>query len=502
MKRVAALATLLGLSASRPCEAQPAAASAPTSSASSAEPSDDITLPPGVSAHVLQTLAAAALELGSGTIWYIADDRNVLDWDRPSLRSRLTGESWRYDNNSFWMNFAGHPLFGSGVYAVARDSHSGVFFSFLASFLTSMAWEFGIEYNERVSINDVLFTPVTGVALGEFSHKLGFYLSSHAKGSAGRTALSWALTPLTQASHFTCAGEPTRGYPADSLGYTSGMWHEFYADYGISGVRATGAPEALLQQLRTGGSFAALPNHRSPGRSSRGFWSAEISRLRLALEKSSLGAGVSLVTDTTLAGYAWRELSSNGAGHSHAVGIAVGYGYENSHAAGLDERKSWVGFPGIALDSYWSSPRLTSEWSLRAYPVFGGASSPAFPLYREHTPNQTFKTVLNRAGYFYGFGLVGELQARQRFGILENQFSLRAEPLWSSEGLDRDQAKVTDDTKARDLILGVSLRTSLSLGYSAVLGLEASSQVRESRAGDVRLSQRRQSFGLWLGARF
>lgn len=502
MKHIALCAALTSFAAALPAAAKPATAANGSTAAASDETTDDITLPQGVPAHVYQTLAAAALELGSGTIWYVVDDRNVLDWDRPSLRSRLTGESWRYDNNTFWMNFAGHPLFGSGVYAVARDSHSGIFFSFLASFLTSMAWEFGIEYNERVSINDVIFTPITGVALGEFAHKLGFYLSSHPRESVGRTALGWALTPLTRASHLTCAGEPTRGYAPDSLGYMSGLWHEFYVDYALSGVRATGADESVVQQLRLGGSFSGLPNYRSPGHTSRAFYHGEISRLGLRLEKSTQGAGVAVVTDTTLAGYAHRSIADDGVGHSHAFGVAVGYGYENTYAAGLDERKSWVGFPGLAIDTYWASRKLSSELSLRAYPVFGGASSPAFPRYRAQTPGQTFKTVLTREGYFYGFGLVGQLQARQRFGMLSNEFSLRAEPMWSSQGLDRDQAKVTDDTAARDVVLEVSARTSLALGHSVVLGVEASSQKRESRAGDVRLRLSRQSLGLFLGSRF
>jgi hypothetical protein len=349
----------------------------------------------------------------------------------------------------------------------------------------------------------VIFTPITGVALGEFAHKLGFYLGSHGPGSPSRTALSWALTPLTQASHLTCAGEPTRGYAPDSLGYTSGLWHEFYFDYGLNAVRATDAPDdSFLQRMRLGGSFSGLPNYRSPGHASRAFFHGEISRLSLSLEKSSQGVGVAVVTDTTLAGYAHRSLADDGVGHSHALGVAVGYGYENTHAAGFDQRKSWVGFPGLALDTYWASRQLSSELSLRVYPVFGGASAPAFPRYREQAPEQTFKTVLTREGYFYGFGLVGQLQAKQRFGRLSNELSLRAEPMWSSQGLDRDQANVTDDAAGRDLIVEVSGRTSFALGHSLVLGVEAASQSRESRVGDVRLRLGRRSFGLFLGSRF
>lgn len=505
--RVAASTVLFGLSLSLPAAGQastPAQANASSSaSASDVAQGADLTVPPGVSTHHYQTIAAAALVLTSGTVWYIADRRNVFDWDRPSLKSRLTGESWRYDNNTFWMNFFGHPFFGSSVYAVARDSHGGVLYGFLASFLTSMSWEFGIEYNERVSVNDVIFTPLTGVAVGEFSHKLGYYLASYSGRNLGRAALAWTLTPFTQASHFSCSGETRREHPTDALGYSSGLWHDFYLDYGISNYRATGTPDGALQQLRAGGTLVALPNYRSPGRSSRGFFNAELSRLSLTFERGAKGAGITLMTDSTLFGYASRSLTNDGAGHSHALGLAVGYGYHNSHAAGLDERLSWLGFPGAAADLYWSNGKLSSEWVLRAYPVFGGASSPAFRVYRSRqTGTETYKTVLNREGYFYGFGLVSELQARQHFGIFHNQLEFTAASLWSSQGLDREQAKVTDDTQARDWLAGLELRAWVDLSRSFVAGLEAKSQLRASRAGDVRLTLERRDLGLWLGARF
>ncbi|MGC4063651.1 MAG: DUF3943 domain-containing protein [Polyangiaceae bacterium] len=475
---------------------------APLVSSSRADDGIDVTLPPGVSAHPYRILLTSAAVLGLGTAWYLVDDRNVLDWDKPSLKSRLTGSSWRYDNNYFGMNFVLHPLFGAATYAAARDSHASVASSFLVSLGTSMAWEFVIEYNERVSINDVLVTPIGGAALGEFAHKLGYYLSSAPSRRPSRSGLSWTLTPYTRIMELGCDDEPRRLHPVDSLGYASGLWHEFATDYGVSGLEREDGSSLVLHRFRASGVFRAFPGYLSPGSYSRWFHQADVSRLELLVDTSTKGTGFSIETDSTLVGYAYQNLSVNGEGHSHAVGIAVGYSYQSSLAKGEDERRAWVGLPGVATDFYWAGAGLSSTFELRAFPVFAGVSSPAFSRFLSDRDGVRSKTVLDREGYFYGWGFAGQARARQRFGILNNDVSLRAESVWSDEGLDRDQESVTEDTKASDVRASLSLRTWLDFGRSFVAGIEGSSTLRVSKAGPTNLRLRQNIAGVWLGSRF
>jgi hypothetical protein len=404
------------------------------------------------------------------------------------------------------MNFVLHPLFGSAVYAIARDSHHGVFGSFLASFLTSMGWEFVIEYNERVSINDVIVTPLAGVTIGEFAHKLGYYLANPTHPSHARKALSWVLSPNTQISELRCDGEPRRQFRTDSLGYSSGLWHDFALDYTFLRSHRSGEGNLLVHQIGMSGRLKSLRNYREPGQYSYWFSNADVSRLSLSLDTSTRATGVRLFTDTTIAGYAHQSLTEVGAGHAHSVGVALGYGYENSFARGMDDRRSWVGFPGAATDLFWSSGWASSEFELRAYPVFGGVSAVAFAPYRDRVlaehPKAQFKTILQREGYIYGWGFVGELAAHQRLGRLHSDVSLRAESLWSAEGYDREQAKVTNDTAVRDLQTRLSLRVWYPLVSSFVAGIESSNLWRDSRAANVRRVTRQQGLGLWIGARF
>src|SRR5690606_8505193 len=47
--------------------------------------------------------------LAGGTIWYLIDERNVLDWDFDSVEQRFREEAYRFDNNHFPINFVAHP---------------------------------------------------------------------------------------------------------------------------------------------------------------------------------------------------------------------------------------------------------------------------------------------------------------------------------------------------------------------------------------------------------
>lgn len=483
-------------------------------SAKEVEPAGDLTTPPGVSPHVLQTWIASGLTLGLGTAWYLVDDRNVLDWDRPSLKSRLTGSSWRYDNNGFGMNFFLHPLFGAQTYAFARASHWSVAPSFFASFLTSMTWEFVIEYNERVSINDVIVTPVAGVGIGEFAHKLGYYLGSPTHASStrdggltggrdtGRVALRYALSPTSTLAAWSCAGEPRRDFPQDNLGYRSGLYHQFALQYGVAQFETNRGEKGWVQSARTYGKLVSLPRYRQPGLRARAFTNAEFSELTLDIDVSEKAAGVRLLTDTTLVGYAARQLSDSGSGFEHMVGLGVGFEYRNSSAQGVDDRLSFVGFPGVTTELYWARGELASELSLRLYPVFGGSSSPAFQPYRNQHPDQAFKTILEQEGYFYGWGGIGTLEAKNRVGRFRNQFLLRAESIRSSQGLDRNQDEVTNDSIARESSLAVEARTWFDLGNSMAIGVSGRSRLRRSRFASADLLIAERSLGLWIGSQF
>jgi hypothetical protein len=76
--------------------------------------------------------------------------------------------SWVWDKDDDWINYIGHPYFGSTYYVYARHYGYSRLESFWFSFAISASYEIAIEgWAEPVSIQDMIFTPLLGSMLGE-----------------------------------------------------------------------------------------------------------------------------------------------------------------------------------------------------------------------------------------------------------------------------------------------------------------------------------------------
>ena len=76
--------------------------------------------------------------------------------------------NWEWDKDDDWINYIGHPYFGSTYYIYARHYGYSRLESFWFSFTISSFYEIGLEaWAEPVSVQDMIFTPVLGSLLGE-----------------------------------------------------------------------------------------------------------------------------------------------------------------------------------------------------------------------------------------------------------------------------------------------------------------------------------------------
>ncbi len=111
-------------------------------------------------------------------------------WPEPFARPELFAESWkraftepplfdrrqpfmRWDGDPLLVNAGGHALFGSELYMRARTCRFpwGGALAFAAA--TSALWEYGFEANGvRPSALDLVYTPVSGLLLGEARFQL------------------------------------------------------------------------------------------------------------------------------------------------------------------------------------------------------------------------------------------------------------------------------------------------------------------------------------------
>ncbi len=419
-----------------------------------------------------------ALEIGAGlaaaSLWYFIDDRNVLDWDRPSAEERFNGEAWRFDNNTFALNYVWHPLAGGGMYVLGRGNRLGVWPSFGYSLAGSTLWEYVIEFNEKVSINDMMVTPLSGLAIGEFFHKLALHVADS--------------SPLLGYTF----GLSVHGHRRlDGLGPVhEKLWNDLAFSYAFGVVEPSGGAEPLgTHVVGFDGRFVSLPGYRGGNRLGHWFHEAELSSFELEVDLGAEGPGVDAFAETLLAGYHFQDSRAYA---TAALGVA--YIYRNTEAFGFDDRQGLLLFPGLASETGLSLGALRASAAVSAYPSFGSMSVPSYRIWRLEQPEGRTKTVLQREGYVYGWGFNARAEARVGFQAVELRGELGYGYFSSIEGLDRAQERVELDPHVVETPLdyGVSAWAT-RLPVDLELGAVFEGRLRVSRmpAAERRLEGRR-----------
>jgi len=434
----------------------------------------------------------AALAMGAmlalGTAWYWAyRGDNAVDWDDPNLSARVSGDAWRMDNNGLALNFLAHPFSGTAFYAFARANHLSVPVSALYSFVTSFAWEYIVEFREKVSINDVIVTPGAGIVMGEFFHKLALYVNSSTTPPSGLGNFARVVTGPTVALTRRLDDDTRLGAPPpDALGLSSRIHHDFRTHYSLFLGEPHDAEPLYRHELGFQGKLVAIPGYHRPGAFDRSLTDADITEFSVAFTTSTEGNGLELFADTLLVGHYAQNVVDTENGASAAVGTSIAYHFLDSHAAGVPERRGVFHFPGLAAETqlYWRGFR--AELWARVHPDFGGIGSLTYPSWQAAYPDDRPKSILLKEGYYYGLGATGRLRASLGWGPLELRSSFEAAYYDSIEGYDRAKELVEVDVEATDLFRNTAF--DLVLKPAAWLALSAGVTQRKnlSKAEDFR----------------
>lgn len=128
-------------------------------------------------------------------VYYI--DQSAIIEDHGSFK-----EWWRhqtsphFDKDSFDYNLVKHSLVGQYYYLFYRSRGYEERQAFFWTFLSSLAFEFGIEaYTEKPSFQDMYQTPVFGTIVGIGAEKLSNYF--HSIETIPTTILAYIFNPMT-----------------------------------------------------------------------------------------------------------------------------------------------------------------------------------------------------------------------------------------------------------------------------------------------------------------
>jgi Domain of unknown function (DUF3943) len=456
--------------------------------------------------HHMIALAEDFVFLAVGTTWYwLARDKNLVDWDRPSAKARFTLDVIRFDNNDFPINFTLHPWSGAAYYSAARTNGISLGMSSLYAVGATIAWEYGIEFREKVSLNDLIFTPIGGITLGEFFSRLMLYVNRFpTKPTLTQRVLGVVFGPMQAFTDAVTGQSNVVGGPRDNLGLSANQFHRFFLSAGPA-FQSAGQTERALFTLGFDGSFVAVPSHLRPARFRRFLRDGDFLRLWLSHVQGAGEREFDSYADLSLFGLYEQQISRDLRGGYFFLGSSLGYRYRRSLLAGFRDEVAAAHLPGLALETaLLFGPGLTFSLSYRLTPDFAGIRSLAYAAWQTAHPDAMGKTTLENHGYLYGFGVTSLLEASLGFPrvLLGGRTWFAYEN--STEGLDRTQETLTADPRGYERVLDAEayLRISPFPAHGITLELRLLSRRRHSRLGGYQAEASLLRASLQLGVLF
>jgi hypothetical protein len=450
----------------------------------------------------LRTAVELTLINGLGMTWYWIDrERQIADWDFPSWRDRFSTSIFINDTNPFVTNFSWHLFGGSSYHLAGRSNDLGVFESALWGLWASLVWEYGVEYREKVDLNDIIFTTPAGMAAGEFFHWIGRYLQQ-APAGRGWDALRWTLGfPHTFHDHL----DGRRGPRGPEIS------HHFRVSFGaatVSADRRDGSnrseAQARLGHVRFEGALTVLDEPFPPGRAWRGFRQANFPSVKARLTMGSEGdRGSDFFADTMLAGWRRTDVAPAGdVGTAVNLGTAVAVRYHRERYGVWRDRLGVVHLPGPAVDGEVRGRGWRLTGKARAHLDYGGVHAQSAPRWFQAHPDEVGKSIIEKQGYYYAWGGSGRLQTELSTSWLALGGEIFYGRYRSQQGFDRHQAEVTIDQLVNDRFIDYELWLRGRLHRELFVELRGSGHHRQEQLEEFDAGGRLTRYSVELGTTF
>jgi hypothetical protein len=434
------------------------------------------------------------LSIGFGQYWANAGG-NQQDWDFPHWSDRLSARALRFDNNTQVTNNVLHPLAGAAYYGFARANGLGVGGAALYGFVSSAAWEWLLEWREKVSINDLVTTPVGGIAAGEFLVQLASYLNSaptetNLAQDVAKTTLGFPVWVHDQLDD----RRPDPTPASDNLGFSSEYYHRFSLGYQNAWLDDAAELEQQIGGVVLDARLVSLPGYLDPETFQTVFAQGNFSSGSLQLQFDGDGLrDANLKFDAVLAGYYAQQARPAVLGV--LAGVATGLEFVSRDTLDQGDQYALVHVAGPELGTTCKWRDFQLDLRARGYADFAAIRSLAWPEVRSTDPTAVYKSSLERQ-YQYHVGISTRLAAELR--VYAARFF--AELGWGSyrsiQGFDRFQEQVTRDPGASEVFdehrVGLALEppgTPLRF-FSALEGYkhESSMAARAARRQERRLA--------------
>lgn len=407
----------------------------------------------------LRTSLGIGTVMASGLGIYIyKGERNDYDWPltwgRVSERFTTTNH-FRFDDNEFAMNNVAHPVAGAMYYGLARSNGFGPLGSALFSVAGSTFWEVVVELREVASLNDLVATPATGIALGEALHQHQDFFRRSRPGFGNGLVRGVLGAPLVMNRMFGGSASPSAG-GLDAHGFPADRTHRFriyggplyrLRSAGIrTGAAGAGSERAWMTALGVSSEISSVDPRDAGGPHETG----GLPLTRLELHTAFVGTRpteLHLGAETVFGG--WRggaiRAGEDGEvrGHRWILGPATGFTVRLDHVPDTDYMALLGAAHLVGLRGDWvvRDGGLRARWNAAAFADF--SSIRPLGLQWERTSGLSIprsNSVLRRNHYYYAWG-----------GTLRSSLELGAGPVEIRGEVEHHEFQAIQDRHRRDV---------------------------------------------------
>jgi hypothetical protein len=415
---------------------------------------------------------------------------------------RFSSTEWLVlDEDPFVFNYSYHALAGAGYHLAARTSDLGMVEAILYSLASSLIWEYVIEYDRSVDLNDLLFTSPAGLALGEFGHALGRLLQQTSSGR-GRPLARWTLG-LPQSFQDELRGADGPRGPE--------VAHRFRLSVGASRARGTTThadasegEDRVHGQVRVRGHLARIDELDRHGRRWRSFADGNFTSVDAALVAGAdRYEGVCVLSDTFLAGWRFTDVDEYRArGRALNLGSAAAFRYQREQRGAWRDRLAAAHLPGLAADLALWGPRWRLDSVARAHPDYGGIGALSHRRWVIENPTEIGWSSLEEEGYYHALGLSGRLHLELTLPAVRAGAEIFAGRYRNHRGRDLRDAELTLKQRIASRTAEYGLWMSGSLSEAWFLEARFEGRHRWERYEELSAMARSLRVGLELGTTF
>ncbi len=424
-------------------------------------------------------LGRAVLELlpllgTSQTNYWIKYTKWIEDWQfqltwKDQKRRFFSFEAHKFDSNCFQTNWT-HSVAGALYYNFARSNNLTWAESFLFNTLTSLYWEYFVEWREVVSVNDNILTSIGGFSIGEALYQTSKYFLD--RPGTINTIIGTLFDPILSFNHWLDQ-KSRRLYPPAPFNHA----HRFTVFAGYKG-----GSYSVLGEKYSNAHFGFdteiinIPQYGKAASFDLGFKDVMSSRIHFDIAFGPEGMEeYRASTKIVVPGRAKQEIQDTGDG---VRGFSLFWGAGSSFElyqrrsifhfdsctefyfsdefidiptpTAFTDKFSTIHIIGPVFDINFFTPKTEFRLSIEAYLDFSLINSQALTDYTQDTNLEGVKATLANYGYYYAFGYTAEARARFKYENIQLDAGLRYTYYNSVEGMDRFYETITDDFNLED----------------------------------------------------